>query len=153
VRLLPLAAGALIAACIAPAIAQDANPAWIVPVDGTFSGLSTPVPLAYSDRAENPAVTSVAKRTYVQLASGALDRAHLSADLNAALTPQAVAAASQQLIGLGAPQWAFVENAQAPAGEVSIYRLEYASRVAYLTFGVTDNGTIYAVALGADMPR
>jgi hypothetical protein len=59
-----------------------------------------------------------------------------------------VQSASQNLVALGTPSWSFVGNARSSAGDVSIYKLQYAKTVAYLTFGVSNAGVVYALYLG-----
>ena len=108
----------------------------------------TPQQLAAEQGAENPAVTADAKQTYGQLAAGRLDRAKLTDDVSKALPATLVQSAAQKLGTLGSPQWSFVANARSSAGDVSIYKLQYATGVAYMTFGVGSNGTVYALYLG-----
>jgi hypothetical protein len=153
--MLPFVALVFVAATAVPAAAQqfEADPRVISPQTGVWwPPAPTPQPFNYSNAGENPGVTSVAKATYRQLATDTLNRSRLTTEINAALSRAALATAARQLAALGTPQWQFVENARSPAGDVSVYRLAYANRIAYLTVGVADNGTIYALRLAADMP-
>jgi hypothetical protein len=118
----------------------------------TLPDLPLPKPnakqLAAERGAENPGVTSAAKRTYVRLASGTLDRAKLTDDVSKALPTPALRSAAEKLGALGTPSWSFVGNAQSSAGDVSIYKLQYPAGVEYMTFGVGSNGTVYALYIG-----
>ncbi len=105
--------------------------------------------LAAEQGAENPGVTSAAKNTYDHLVAGNLDRAKLTDDVSRALPATLVKSASGQLVMLGTPSWSFVGNAWSSAGDVSIYKLQYAKTVAYMTFGVSNAGVVYALYLGA----
>ena len=141
-------------AIAAPAQAQSTN-AYFVNQSNDLSrvpSLAAPQPtvrqLAAEAGAENPGVTSAAKRTYDQLSSGSLDRAKLTADVSQALPATLVRSAAHQLGTLGTPSWSFVGNARSSAGDVSIYKLQYANAVAYMTFGVSNAGVVYALSLG-----
>jgi hypothetical protein len=102
--------------------------------------------------AENPAVTAAAKTFYSELLLGKVDRSKMSADLNAALTDSTLQTLSQQLIAVGPPSWQFVEQTSTPNGPASVYKLSYASAVLYMTYGVSEAGTIYSVFLGNQAP-
>ncbi len=54
---------------------------------------------------------------------------------------------SQRLAEMGNPTWTFVRNEQTSAGTVSLYALKYATSSVYVTFGVDDNGVVYALGL------
>ena len=110
-------------------------------------------PVVNSDRAENPGVTSSAKNVYGQLAAGDLNRSKLTSEINGLLTPSVEQSLSTRLRQLGSPGWTFLQNADAYSGPVSIYRLKYAAGSDYLTFGVDDNGIVYAFFLANRPPR
>ena len=114
---------------------------------------SPPAPVVNSDRAENPGVTSSAKNVYGQLAAGDVNRSKLTSEINGLLTPSLEQSLSARLRQLGSPDWTFLENADAYSGAVSIYRLKYAAGSDYLTFGVDDNGIVYALFLANHPPQ
>jgi hypothetical protein len=105
-----------------------------------------------ANAAENPAVRNVAQSVYGQLASNNLNRAKLTQDVSSALSDSTEKMLSQRLTELGTPSWTFVKNAQTSAGTVTIYALKYATSAAYMTFGVADNGVVYALDLSKNAP-
>jgi hypothetical protein len=146
--------GAIVALALAvPANAQQAD-TQAFQLDGpNVPSLAAPKPtsrqLAAEEGAENRGVTSAAKRTYDLLVAGDLDRAKLTDDVSRALPATVVKSAAPKLSALGTPSWSFVGNARSSAGDVSIYKLQYAKTVAYMTFGVSNAGVVYALYLGA----
>lgn len=146
---------AIAAALAAPAGARQSVPLQDENISGTPQAPVVPawgyVPSAADMRkanaAENPAVRSAAQNVYAQLVAGRLNRSRLTQDVNEALTNSAERTLSQRLSELGTPAWAFVKNTQTPAGWVSVYRLKYAKGSVYMTFGVGDDGVVYALAL------
>ena len=105
-----------------------------------------------ANAAENPAVRSAAQNVYAQLVAGQLNRSRLTQDVNEALTNSAERTLSQRLGELGTPGWSFVKNTLTSAGWVSIYRLKYTEASVYMTFGVGDDGVVYALALTGNAP-
>jgi hypothetical protein len=101
---------------------------------------------------ENPAVRNVAESVFAQLASGNLNRAKLTQDVNAAFSDSTEKLLSQRLSQLGSPAWKFVRNEQTQAGAVSIYQLQFETSSVYMTLGVADNGVVYALELSRESP-
>jgi hypothetical protein len=148
-----LALAAIVATSLsAPAVAQQGSP-----LQNQFPGPTIPnwgyVPdMRKTSAAENPAVRTVAQNVYGQLVADNLNRSKLTQDVSAAFTDSTEKVLSQRLTELGTPAWTFVKNAQSSAGSVSIYRLKFATSAAYMTFGVADNGIVYALGLSKDEP-
>jgi hypothetical protein len=101
---------------------------------------------------ENPAVTTAAKTFYSELLVGKVDRSKMSAELNTALPDSTLQTLSQQLTALGPPTWQYFQQISGANGSASVYKLTYATTALYLTFGISDAGTIYAVFLGNQPP-
>jgi hypothetical protein len=144
---------AIALALVAPAQAQQADTGqplqWAAPSVPDFAAPQpTSRQVTAEEGAENPGVTSAAKSTYDRLVTGNLDRSKLTGDVSQALPASLVQSAAGQLGALGTPAWSFVGNARSSAGDVSIYKLQYAKAVAYLTFGVSNAGIVYALYLG-----
>jgi hypothetical protein len=109
--------------------------------------------IATGERGENPAVAAVARKAYQELLAGNIDQVKLTSDLAAAWTPSLEEAASKQLSALGTPSWSFLGNTFTQAGSVAVYRLAYPSSTVFLSVGVGDNGTVYALRLGSSLPQ
>jgi hypothetical protein len=118
--------------------------------------MPTPPPtaaqLAVVEQAENPAITAVAHSVYAQVAGGKIDRSRLTSELAQAWSPSIEQTASQQLGAFGNPAWSYVENTFTQAGWTSVYRLAYEKTTVYMSIGVADNGTVYALRLASAPP-
>jgi hypothetical protein len=105
-----------------------------------------------SSTTEDPSITAAAKAFYDQLLLGKVDRSKLSATVNSALTDSIVAALAKQLGGFGTPKWEYLKQVKAGAGTAQAYKLSYSGPTLYLTFGVSQGGTIFSVFFGAQEP-
>jgi hypothetical protein len=153
-RLKPAAlAIALFAALAVPAIAQQSPEGFPMQYQNgpQFTPTPSPALVAAGDRAENPAVTSVARAIYAELAAGKMDRTHLTPEMQRAWSAALETSASQELSELGTPQWSFVRNTLAGPGLVSIYQLSYAKTVLYMSVGVAGNGAVYDLQVGSQL--
>jgi hypothetical protein len=136
-----------------PAAAQERNP-FNAPVPYfTPSPPPTAAQIVAVEQAENPAITSVARSAYAQIAGAKIDRSHMTTELAQAWSPSIEHTASQQLGVLGNPAWSFFENTFTQAGWTSVYRLAYAKTVVYMSIGVNDDGTVYALRLASEPPQ
>jgi hypothetical protein len=94
----------------------------------------------------------VAQSVYGQLVADNLNRAKLTQEVNSTLPDSTEKMLSQRLAEMGNPTWTFVRNEQTSAGTVSLYALKYATSSVYVTFGVDDNGVVYALGLSKGEP-
>lgn len=102
---------------------------------------------------EVPSVTAQAKLFYAEIISGKIDRTHLSAALNNALTPTLESSVAQQLSPLGTPQWDYAGGISAAGGPVYVYRLTYTNgTILYYIFGVDSHGTVTTMYIGPNRP-
>jgi membrane-bound lytic murein transglycosylase B len=122
---------------------------------GAFAQPSSPSPAASASpaSADDPATAAAARSFYAQMASGKIDRAHVSDTLNNALPDPLLKTVSQQLTALGPPTWEFLTRKDSPNGAVSVYKLTYKNPpVLYYYFGRTPAGTVYGAFIGKDPP-
>jgi hypothetical protein len=123
----------------------------LAPVAGTAQTAS-PNPSA-TPLHEVSSVTVAAKEFYSRLVSGNIDRSHLGAQLNNALTPTLVSTTSQRLVLLGNPLWQYVGGVSTASGPVYVYSLRYENGIVlYYNFGMDASGTIFAVFIGTNRP-
>lgn len=100
---------------------QDGNADGIA--DATFDRL-------HPQLGEDPAVTARAKAVLAQFLAGTPDRSQLSARMNAAMTPQVIAAAKEQFAPLGAATtWIFRGKRVAAGMTTYAYRVTFSSGV------------------------
>jgi hypothetical protein len=97
-------------------------------------------------------VTTAAKAFFAQLVAGKVDRSHLGAELNKALTDALQAKAAQQLGAAGTPTWTFLEQLATSQGDVSFYKLTFTGGTLFMTFGMTPKGIIDIAFLGSQPP-
>jgi hypothetical protein len=122
-------------------------------ITGTaLSQSSAPTSSPASAPTEDPAVTRSAKTLYAEIMTGNVDRSHLSADVNSALTDSTLKTLASQLGSLGPPTWQYVKQLKTPLGNVSIYKLVYPNISLYMTFGATSAGTVYDVSFVKQLP-
>jgi hypothetical protein len=107
---------------------------------GTALAQTTPAPVASP---ENPATTAAAQKFYASIAKGTPDRAHISGELNAALTDDLVKTLASQLTALGQPTWTFLRWESYSGENIAEYKLAYSSGTTlYYGFGAADDGTV-----------
>lgn len=88
---------------------------------------------------EDPAVTARAKSIWQMLVSGNVDRSQFSAAASKALTPQVVAAASQQLKMLGTGRtWAYSGLTQASGHNTYSYRVTFSTGLKLTVYMTVD---------------
>lgn len=127
-------------------IAAAALLSGVTPAHAASSPAPAPAPSAPP---EDAALTAAAKTFYASLVSGAPDRAHMSSDLNNAMTDDLTKTLSQQLTALGKPTWTFLRIKPNPNGPIAQYKLTYANGVSiYYSYGATPKGTVFAAFLG-----
>ncbi len=113
----------------------------------------TPSPAQSAQTSANPELEKGAKAFYDSLVSGTPDRAHMSSDLNSAMTDDLVKTISGQLKALGTPTWTTIKSKTTADGDVAEYKLSYSGGISvYYSFGETKKGTIFLAFLGNNPP-
>jgi hypothetical protein len=100
----------------------------------------TPSPSASG---EDPVITKLAAAMLSQAQAGSIDRTRLTSQMDAALTPDAVASVSQQLRPLGKPKsMTFVSRLPSGPYETYRYRIVWDSVAVDETFAIDGDGKI-----------
>lgn len=92
---------------------------------------------------ENPVTTAAAQKFYASVVAGKPDRAHISSQLNTALTDDLVKTLSTQLTPLGQPTWTFLRWESYSGETIAQYKVTYPSGPqVFYGFGAAADGTV-----------
>jgi hypothetical protein len=116
-----------------------------------FAQSPSPVvsPTAAAAATVDPAITGRAKDWFHRMQTGSIDRAQLTADMNAALTDAVAKQTAAQLSVLGDPsEFAFVDRTvPVPKNTSYTYRLKFAVGALTYIFSLDDAGKISGLRL------